>query len=158
VRIWINGGDPVFEDSKLLVSNEIWYCAEILWPQGIIREPAIFLEKTADVITSYPGGTINYSYEVTNIGDVPLDNIWVEDDKCEPLPQLKPDSEFNEGDINENGILDPGETWIFTASYTVNIEDPEALINIASAHGTWAYGDTTFTDTCGTFVIINFPQ
>ncbi|RFU39509.1 DUF11 domain-containing protein [Actinomadura logoneensis] len=49
--------------------------------------PAIHLEKSADLESfSVPGQTINYTYTLTNIGDVPLTDIGISDD----LPGLSP--------------------------------------------------------------------
>jgi uncharacterized repeat protein (TIGR01451 family) len=36
------------------------------------------------------------------------------------------------GDTNNNGCIDPGETWTFTATYTVQAGDPDPLVNTAT--------------------------
>jgi uncharacterized repeat protein (TIGR01451 family) len=142
VRIWIDGV-KVFEDSKLLVNNELWDCANIEWPQGVVA--AISLKKVANVTSAAPGETIHYTFEVSNTGNVPLSIISVVDDICEPSASIN--GYANEGDINQNGILDPGETWVYTASYVVNIEDPNPLVNTATARGMWGVTEHWVTDT-----------
>ena len=69
---------------------------------------AIAIAKTADAEEVHAGDLVNYTYEVTNPGDDPLD-VTVSDDKCSPLT-------FTGGDDDSNNKLDPGETWIYTCS------------------------------------------
>ena len=55
------------------------------------------------------GDTITYLYEVTNVGDTPQSNVYVVDDEVDVITYLS-------GDTNDNNILDPGETWLYTGS------------------------------------------
>ena len=79
--------------------------------------PAINIEKytngvDADLPTgpSIPvGNTVTWRYEVTNPGNVPLSNITVTDNIAGVNPV------YVSGDINNDGILQVGETWIFEA-------------------------------------------
>jgi len=58
------------------------------------------------------GSSVTWTYEVTNPGNVALANVSVTDDQgVTPVRQS--------GDANNNDQLDPGETWIYTASGTV---------------------------------------
>ena len=64
-----------------------------------------------------PGAAVTWTYVVTNPGTVPLSNVVVRDDNGTPgntaddfLPA------FTGGDTNNNGLLDPGETWTYTAT------------------------------------------
>jgi hypothetical protein len=52
---------------------------------------------------------VTWTYDVTNTGNIPLHNVVVTDDHLGTL--LDPPT----GDTNANGILDPGETWTYTA-------------------------------------------
>jgi len=49
-------------------------------------QPSINLSKTANV-SSLPagGGSVTYYYNVTNTGNVPLNNVNVDDNKCSPI-------------------------------------------------------------------------
>ncbi|MEM1069868.1 MAG: SdrD B-like domain-containing protein, partial [Planctomycetota bacterium] len=72
-----------------------------------------------------PGDDVTFNYVVTNPGDVPLSNVVVTDDNAtpgDPSDDFEPTGlvEFgkttNAGDSNEDGLLDPGEAWLFTAT------------------------------------------
>lgn len=51
--------------------------------------------------------TVIYIYEVTNLGDIPQSNVYVMDNEVNVFT-------FVGGDANNNNVLDPSETWIFT--------------------------------------------
>ena len=68
------------------------------------------------------GSTATFTYNVTNPGDVPLSNVTVRDDNGTPGDTSDDfDATFVPGasDANNNGILDNGETFQFTATRTV---------------------------------------
>ena len=65
--------------------------------------------KSADYTVVIPGGLVQYTYLVTNPGDVPLANVNVVDNKCAPVV-------YGSGDANNNGLLDVGETWTYTCT------------------------------------------
>lgn len=81
------------------------------------------------------GDTIAYQFTVANPAgnDRPLTSVQIVDDRIGTIPVASPDS----GDTNGNGELDPGETWVVTASYTLAQADIEAgsVTNIAYAQG-----------------------
>ncbi len=58
------------------------------------------------------GDPVTWTYTVENAGTVSLGVVTVTDDQTDVLPQ------FQSGDVNSNGLLDVGETWIYTAHGT----------------------------------------
>ncbi len=85
----------------------------------------ISIDKTADPddpnnCNPLPAGSdITYTFTVTNPGNVDITDVEVTDPLISPNPLPGPAS----GDANNNDILEPGETWIYTATYTVQQSD-----------------------------------
>ena len=55
---------------------------------------------------------------------MPLDDVTPTDDKCAPLA-------FQSGDTSADGLLDNGETWIYTCTATV----AEATVDTVTVTG-----------------------
>ncbi|MFC1870805.1 hypothetical protein ACFLYF_00145 [Chloroflexota bacterium] len=78
--------------------------------------------------TADEGITVYFMYEVTNTGELPLANVVVKDDNATPGDDsddfyptpvdVSPADGFNDGDVNEDSILDLDETWLYMASET----------------------------------------
>ncbi|MCH8346290.1 MAG: hypothetical protein IIC87_05105 [Chloroflexi bacterium] len=94
--------------------------------------------KTGDV-----GDPINVKVDVLNIGSDPLTNVSAIDDHAGALA-------FSGGDGNNNNLLDPGETWVFTGSYDPGIAG--TFTNQATVNATTLTNillvRLTNTDTC----------
>ena len=90
-----------------------------------VTNPAINVEKVANP-TSLPagGGSVTYTYVVTNVGDTALSNVTVVDDKCAPVS-------FVSGDTDVDSELDLLETWTFTCTTTLTV----TTTNTALAEG-----------------------
>ena len=82
---------------------------------------------------SDPGELINYTFTVTNEGNVSLSNIVVNDPLLGGVV-AGPDSGDTDGDMQ----LDVTETWIYTGSYAITQDDIDAgeVVNQATAEGT----------------------
>jgi uncharacterized repeat protein (TIGR01451 family) len=108
-----------------------------------VQAPELSLTKTADPLTyTLPGQVISYSYLVTNTGNLSLlGPVIMSDDKAtdEVCPAL---SLVGNGDE----FLDPGESLVCNATYTITVDDMNSgsVTNIAEAS---AGGTTSPTDT-----------
>jgi uncharacterized repeat protein (TIGR01451 family) len=97
---------------------------------GFSPNPDISITKMPDLSPVHEGDAVNYTYTVTNPGNVPLSNVSVTDSNIE-------DVIYQSGDTNEDGILDTDETWVFAATYNVTAGDPTPLVNTAAAAGNY---------------------
>ena len=81
------------------------------------------------------GSTVTWTYNVTATGsNVPLSAITVTDNIAGVNPTaVNKAGGFNTGDTNSDGLLEPGETWVFTASGTATAGQ---YSNIGTATGT----------------------
>jgi uncharacterized repeat protein (TIGR01451 family) len=88
--------------------------------------PLINIVKVPDRLTPFPygGGTVTYTYAVTNPGVVALNNVSVADNKCAPVSYVK-------GDVNNDHLLAPGEIWTYTCSTNITA----STMNTATAEG-----------------------
>lgn len=91
------------------------------------------------------GEEVEFSYHVTNTGDVALADVTVGDDNAggipfNPDPVLASGTMFNIGDLDQDGLLDPAdgntpaEEWIYTATITATIVG--CFTNIGDVVGT----------------------
>ncbi|HEX8165198.1 MAG TPA: hypothetical protein VF601_05350 [Beijerinckiaceae bacterium] len=87
------------------------------------QNPHVTLVKTATV----PGGTadaagevIHYDIAITNDGNMTLTTPVVSDPSIGNLAGVDADNDtFNDGDTDQDGKLDLGETWAYTGSHTL---------------------------------------
>jgi hypothetical protein len=88
------------------------------------------------------GTAVTFTYEVTNTGARALSNTQVVDDNGTPGDTGDDFSPLYLSGDDGNGVLDPGEAWVYTATRTA-VVGPYA--NLATASGTDSRG-TTVTD------------
>ncbi len=104
------------------------------------QTPELTMVKSA-IETSYTavGDILNYEYSVENTGNVAISDIAVTDDRIDTVSCLV--TGVGNGDAN----LDPGETVVCTANYTVTQADLDAgsVTNNASVTGTPTGGSLT---------------
>ena len=129
-----------FEDEDIWAEDEITVYAE--------QTPAMIVNKTANKESfSQVGETIEYSFKITNVGNVVIRGPFtVLDDKIAVL--VGPS-----GDENNNGHLDVGETWTYTGTYIVTPADVRSgkIVNTVSV-------TTSQIDTITDFLIIRFDD
>ncbi|MFC2078075.1 hypothetical protein ACFLTM_04630 [Candidatus Bipolaricaulota bacterium] len=97
-------------------------------PITFTENPALSLAKAVDRAIVRPGAVVTYSYVVTNAGDVPLSSIGVSDDQCGTVAPVSVGG-FNTGDSNQDGLLNPDESWEFRCATAVS----EDVTNTATA-------------------------
>jgi uncharacterized repeat protein (TIGR01451 family) len=100
-----------------------------------ITPPLINIVKVPSRLTPFPygGGAVTYTYTVTNPGVVPLHNVVVTDNKCGPVTYVS-------GDVNNNNLLDPGETWTYTCETNIPVTTMDTAMAAGSANGFTATG------------------
>lgn len=81
--------------------------------------PAISVVKTANPTKTYVGKTVVYTYTVTNDGDTVLTDIQV-DDRVGTTVVCSPDTPESKEDGDTDDLFEPGETWVYTCTQTVD--------------------------------------
>ncbi|MEO8065826.1 MAG: hypothetical protein ABI643_03155 [Candidatus Doudnabacteria bacterium] len=98
-----------------------------------LPQPLIHVVTVPDTLTlPAGGGVVIYRYAITNPGPVPLANVTIADDKCSGLPTQITD---NPGDLNQNNLLDPNESFTFICSTNLTDSTMNTATAIGSANG-----------------------
>ena len=84
------------------------------------------------------GEPVTWRYEVQNTGRVPIRDVHVSDNQGVTVTAVDaaPADGFNDGDFNQDHLLDVNETWLFQASSTAQ---PGQYGNIATVTGIDAF-------------------
>lgn len=89
-------------------------------------------------------GPVTYTYTLRNTGTVPVTDVTMVGDSCEPIT-------FISGDTNTDDKLDLNETWVYTCDTTLS----ETHTNTITAVG-WGNGISA-TDIASSTVIVGSP-
>lgn len=92
-----------------------------------IKTPAMTVTKTPSATKIPAGGSVTYTYQVTNTGNDPIKDVEPSDTKCSPLSGPT-------GDGGTSGVLDVGETWTYTCSTKLY----EPTRNVVTVDGKWS--------------------
>ncbi|MBD3892246.1 DUF7507 domain-containing protein, partial [Olleya marilimosa] len=142
----LNNTEVSANDTYVIDENntEVTFCD----PTGSINivKTGIFNNDNGNECTEIDE-TISYTFTVTNTGTVSLENVVITDsllDNAVPSVSIT----LVSGDINDNDILEPTETWIYTATYLVTQLDIDAteVINIATVNAVIIVNGETVTD------------
>lgn len=95
-----------------------------------VINPDINVVKSVDNAIIYTGGSVTYTYTVTNPGDDPLSSVSVSDNACAPVAYA--------GGDDGDSVLEVGETWTFTCTTALAAD----TINTAAAEGADSNGGT----------------
>ncbi len=106
---------------------------------------AINIQKTASAALLNAPGPVTFTYVVTNPGTVALSNVVVTDDKVSPVTYVSGD----DGD----SMLEPGETWRYTATSTITTTTTNTGTVTAVSSQNPAL---TVTDTASYAVVVGF--
>src|SRR6185312_9374844 len=113
---------------------------------AVAQNKILHIEKDASVpggTADVAGETISYTLAVTNQGNAAIANVVVDDPfTTNEAPVLN--GAFNVGDLDQDGQLDVGETWTYTASHQVTQAELDAgtpIVNVATVTGDGAAQD-----------------
>ncbi|NYT12738.1 MAG: hypothetical protein GKC03_09385, partial [Methanomassiliicoccales archaeon] len=62
------------------------------------------------------------------------------------MVDIDPADGYNDGDTNKDNALNETEIWLYTVTYTVQIGDPDPLINTVNATGNDTFGDEVWDE------------
>ena len=121
------------------MNDEDQVAQEIVVQQVVGVDPGVTLTKTADVtnadgsedlddVIDSAGDTITYTLSAMNTGDTTLSGVTVFDPFIAASMDKNTDGVIDvldivRGDDNDNGLLDIGETWVWTGEYQVTQSD-----------------------------------
>ncbi len=132
-----NGQDPIAVGTVINATQTIYVYAETGTTPNCSAENSflvtinnctIILEKIASPNNPQgctpvaPGQSITYTFNVSNpVGNAPISNVELRDPLIDPTNNPLPGPVS--GDTSNSGVLDAGETWVYTASYIVTQQD-----------------------------------
>lgn len=93
-------------------------------------------------------GSVTYTYKVTNIGAVPVNDVSVNDNKCAP-------ASFISGDVNNDSLLDLNESWIYRCTKILGVTETNTVTACAFAGN--AAGGGSMCDTANATVTVGVP-
>ncbi|MDO6590181.1 MULTISPECIES: DUF7507 domain-containing protein [Rhodobacterales] len=102
---------------------------------GPDQEPGIALTKTAEVPATTLGSLVTFTFIAENTGNVSLSGVNIADDLSRndgtPLDLTTPvtlqeTGGFATGDVDTDGLLDPGEIWTYQSTYEITQDDINA--------------------------------
>lgn len=93
-----------------------------------------------DVPTILVGNPVSWNYSVTNTGNVYLANVVVVDDNGTPDGDDDFLPTYVSGDVGSDGLLAPGEVWLYDASGTATLG---LYRNVATVTGDPVYAEGT---------------
>ena len=74
---------------------------------------------------AHHGDSLTYTFDVSNAGNSPLHDVVVTDDRCAPVTRVSGDA-----------LLEPGEHWTYTCTYTPpahDLEEEDPIVNTVTA-------------------------
>jgi uncharacterized repeat protein (TIGR01451 family) len=118
-----------------LVVEDTWV-VQVGYISGLSLSKATYDEAGNYISSAQEGDTVIYRFVLLNTGNVPFFGVEMVDDELGHIPG--PVS----GDVNADGVLDPGEEWVYEYRYVVTAADVErgVIENLATASGQDPWG------------------
>jgi uncharacterized repeat protein (TIGR01451 family) len=118
-----------------LVVEDTWV-VQVGYISGLSLSKATYDEAGNYISSAQEGDTVIYRFVLLNTGNVPFFGVEMVDDELGHIPG--PVS----GDVNADGVLDPGEEWVYEYRYVVTAADVErgGIENLATASGQDPWG------------------
>jgi len=112
-----------------MTATDIALATVIVTTGVVVYPPLINVTKIPAPLALTTGpGLVTYTYKVTNPGLVALSNIGITDDKVSPVTYVS-------GDVNDDSLLQPDETWIYTSQMNLNASTTNTATAKGSANG-----------------------
>ncbi len=113
----------------------------------VLPFPLINVTKIPNPLALPSGsGSVTYTYEVTNVGVVAMNNVQVTDDKCGPV-------QFISGDSDNDSMLDVTEAWVYRCTKTISQTETNTVTARGSANGGTVYDTAIATVAVGVPVV-----
>lgn len=131
---WTAPENPREYTIDLMVSSEVSGCSCVSSAVVTVEPCRPEISVVKGCVYEAPvrvGDFVTYTYEVENVGDLPLNNVNLTDvhdwgPGCDPS--------YLSGDSGEDDILDHGETWLYECRYQIpNPTDYDRLLTIMAA-------------------------
>ena len=94
-----------------------------------VNQPATTLTESTSPTSGRAPLAVTFTYHESNTGTDPISSVVVSGSICGTATYVS-------GDTNSNGILDPGETWVFSCSHTFTTATGSPFTDTATATGT----------------------
>ncbi len=121
----------------------------IVPPGGFPPPPQARLDVTLQAAPpeAHVGDVITYTCSLHNSGDLSFNSISASSN-------VSGNATYQSGDTNNNGLLDPNETWLLTSTYSVHAADYPQVVASANISATTSSGVTLVdTETVTTSVL-----
>jgi uncharacterized repeat protein (TIGR01451 family)/uncharacterized repeat protein (TIGR02543 family) len=122
-------------DNSDVIANSNIHSLDVEYgPALTITKDGLSIARIGDMVVY----TFTVSHDVTSDGS-PVSNVGVVDTVAGTAALFS-------GDTDTDGELDAGETWVYTATYTIQPGDPDPLVNTGTVSGTDSDGDDVTAD------------
>jgi hypothetical protein len=108
--------------------------------------PAINVEKTGPSAV-HVGDPVVYTFTVTNPGQIGLSPVALSDPKCDGAPVRSTE--------DADGVLSPGETWIYHCTHVATAADGQSILNTVKVTGTSPLGDEVSDEASHTTAVLH---